>query len=83
LKNIRQPISKHKLVSEASAAEGKVTGTTQAATTLPLSVQVFFYTWVRRRERGEGKRHLCCKAELMSSRFVRVLSPIGHHTLPT
>lgn len=50
---------------------------------LTLSVQVLFYTWVRRRERGEGKCYACCKAELMSSRFVRVLSPIGHHTLPT
>lgn len=83
----RQPIRKHKPVSEANVAEGKVTGTTQAATTLPLSLTPtptqLFYTWIRCRERGEGKCYLCCKAELMSSRFVRVLSPTGHHTLPT
>lgn len=79
----RQPIRKHEPVSEANAAEGKVTGTTQAAATLPLSIQVLFYIWVRRKERGEGKCYLCCKAELMSPRFVRALLPRGHHTLPT
>lgn len=79
----RQTIRKHKPVSEANAAAGKATGTTQATTTLPLSIQVLFYAWVRCRERGERKCYVCCKAELMSSRFVRVLLPIGHHTLPT
>lgn len=55
----------------------------EAGTALPHRVQVLLYTGVMHRGKGREKTPSVPRAELISSRFVRVFPPIGHHTLPT
>lgn len=75
----RQTVRKPKAVSEASSVQGKFRGNQHLTPQCPGTPLHLSHA----RGKGGEKMESVPKAELISSRFVRVFPPIGHHTLPT
>lgn len=73
----RQNVRKPKAVSEANTVQGKF-----RANLTPQCPGTLLHL-VMHREKGRENMESVSKAELISSRSVRVFPPIGHHTLPT